>query len=337
MQSHATWPVFAGVEFERGTVCDTADVDEAQTLFSRAFFPHQLSVHGDAQQFRARMERLNLGPMTLLRFGWQARVVVDAGRLQDDYLLCLPVRGSAQCRQGRTLSSVSTTQAGLVGGGEPFSFTASADYQPLLVHVHRAAVDDAWTALAGEAPRAPIHFMAELPTDGFAWRAIAPVLQHVGAATRVAGVAGQQMALPHLPLRLQDLLLTTLLLSQPHSHAPRPVPAGSATSARVRRAQAYMRDHLDQPLTLSGIALAVGLPTRTLQWAFKQAEGVGPMQWLRQQRLHAVREALLADGPVPPRIADTALRFGFGHLGEFSQAYRRAFGETARDTLLRRR
>ena len=138
-------------------------------------------------------------------------------------------------------------------------------------------------------------------------------------------------------MRLQDLLLTTLLLSQPHSRSARPGPVGHVTSVRVRRAQGYMHAHLEAPLTLSGIAAAVGLPTRTLQWAFKQSEGVGPMQWLRQQRLLAVREALLSDDAESARIADTALRFGFGHLGEFSQAYRRAFGETPRETRLRRR
>jgi transcriptional regulator GlxA family with amidase domain len=34
-------------------------------------------------------------------------------------------------------------------------------------------------------------------------------------------------------------------------------------------------------------------------------------------------------------VTDTALQFGFTHLGEFSKAYRLQFGETARETLRR--
>jgi AraC-like DNA-binding protein len=57
----------------------------------------------------------------------------------------------------------------------------------------------------------------------------------------------------------------------------------------------------------------------------------------KEQRLQAVRDTLLAVQEPAPRIADTALRFGFTHLGEFSRHYRRAFGEVPRDTLKKRR
>jgi len=60
------------------------------------------------------------------------------------------------------------------------------------------------------------------------------------------------------------------------------------------------------------------------------------MQWLRRERLHAVRAALLADPAPRPSVTQTALRFGFTHLGEFARAYRRAFGEAPSETLARR-
>jgi AraC-like DNA-binding protein len=63
---------------------------------------------------------------------------------------------------------------------------------------------------------------------------------------------------------------------------------------------------------------------------------LGPLQWLREQRLHRVRETLLSGDDESQSVTATALRFGFTHQGEFSKAYRRAFGETASRTLGRK-
>ena len=59
------------------------------------------------------------------------------------------------------------------------------------------------------------------------------------------------------------------------------------------------------------------------------------LKW-RTRRLHAVRESLLCKDEGAGRVTDAALRFGFTHLGEFSQQYRRAFGETPSETRARR-
>jgi transcriptional regulator GlxA family with amidase domain len=54
------------------------------------------------------------------------------------------------------------------------------------------------------------------------------------------------------------------------------------------------------------------------------------MELLRNLRLDAVRARLLTDASAS--ITDTALAFGFGHLGRFSAYYFSRFGELPRDT-----
>ena len=97
-----------------------------------------------------------------------------------------------------------------------------------------------------------------------------------------------------------------------------------------------MLEHLEEPLTLARVAQACGVARRTLQAAFQQARGEGPMQWLRRERLQAVRAALLGAAAERRSVSQTALRHGFTHLGEFARAYRRAYGESAGETLARR-
>lgn len=333
--SPVAWPVFAEIDFERGRLFDTRDADEAQFLCGRVFSPHRLRLLAPAGSLHARMDHLAVGALSLSRLTWQAPVSVDPGALEDFYLLCLPTRGQIEYCHGNQAYQATPGQLALVGGGQRFHFTASQGYEQIVVRIEKTAMDAAWAALAGAAPREAICFHSDVPTDSSTWPAIAPALALIAEAARGdLDVA----ALPHLHARLEELLLTTLLLRQPHSQLlPRRPSDGGAASPTLRKAKAYMIERLEEPVTLTALAQGIGVPARTIQSAFHAAEGTGPMQWLRTRRLHAVRQALLsADGSVP-RVADTALRFGFWHLGEFARHYRRAFDETPRATLSRRR
>ena len=334
MRARAAWPVFSRVDFARGASFDTRDREEARRLCSAVLLPHELRVEPGERSFRARGSRIDVGSMSLCRLGWQARVTVDAGRLDDDYLLCMPVRGSVEYWHGSDSFVATESAPALVGGGEHFRFRTSADYEPLLMRFRRCAVDAAWAALAGDAPKRPIRFESAISTGSATWRSTEPLLQLVA---RTAEGGGSAPALPNIYERLQDLLLTALLLSQPHSASESRGSVGSTSPARVRRIQDFMLERLEVPLTLSMVAGAAGMPARTLQQAFRRSEGMGPMQWLRQQRLLAARNELLAPGDPSARVSQIALRFGFGHLGEFSQAYRHMFGEAPSETLRQRR
>ena len=326
-------PPFAGIDFDRGLLFDTADLDEARDRCARVFNPHRLQVLGAARRLHSRMEHLPLGPLSLNRLTWGAPVAVDPDRLERYYLLSIATRGHALFDLGGRPTPVSARCAGLVSSAPRFRFTASDDFEQVVVRVERNAVDDAWLALAGRPAEAPIDFDCALPLDGPAWRAAEPALEMLAAGVR-GDFAGAGLA--HLAARVQDLLLTTLLLRQPHSLRAALVPAERALPLHLRRAEAWMRERLDQPLTLAQVARAGGVAMRTLQAAFQHQHGLGPMQWLRRERLQAVRAALLADPAPRPSVTQAARRFGFTHLGEFARAYRRAFGEAPSQTLARR-
>lgn len=322
---------FASFDFSKGEVFDTCDIGEAQTKCSLALAPHRLTVVGDFALFHARMARAAFGPLSLYQLDWNARVTVDAGTLEHDYLMGFPVEGAIDCRHGDEKIVAGPGQAMLAGGGERFHFTATSNYRQVIVHFKRTALDAAWTAMAGEESGKAIRFACEMPADGLVRNAVLPLLHLLlRGASDESGCVNPSYAYE----RIQDSLLTALLLGQPHCLQRRLTPQQGLDRARVRRAQDFMRENLCEPLTLTAISSALGIPSRTLQQAFQSAQGMGPMQWLRSQRLQAARSAL-ARGDAGS-VADAALRFGFFHLGDFSHHYRRTFGESPRDTLNRR-
>ncbi|HUG59834.1 MAG TPA: AraC family transcriptional regulator, partial [Candidimonas sp.] len=225
---------------------------------------------------------------------------------------------------------VSPQGAVLISPDRRFHFRASRDYKQVLLRLDRSAISDAWCRLTAQEHAPEICFDAVIPLNTVGWQALLPMLQWV---VRCSGLGlGQDTAQAALLAQTEMLLATTLLLHQPHSMAAHlwPTPPPSAPQA-IRRAQAYMLEHLGEHLPIAMVASHCGLSVRRLQALFKDECGQSPLQWLRMQRLQAVRLALSQAGDAS-KVSETAVLFGFTHLGEFSRVYRQAFGETPQQT-----
>jgi AraC-like DNA-binding protein len=131
---------------------------------------------------------------------------------------------------------------------------------------------------------------------------------------------------------LGESILRLVFLSFPHRFAKRL--HGRDTDAvprEIRAAVEFMHANMHQALTLSEVADAAGISSRSLQYGFRRFRDVTPLAYLRDIRLEAVRTELSSPLNALP-IKDVALKWGFGHLGHFAARYRAAFGETPSDT-----
>ncbi|WP_261996783.1 AraC family transcriptional regulator [Stenotrophomonas sp. Ste96] len=102
--------------------------------------------------------------------------------------------------------------------------------------------------------------------------------------------------------------------------------------ALVRRAEDYLKAHLERPFDSRALALALGVGERQIERLFRDAYGHGPCHWHQLARLNRARTALL-HADERGTVTDIALRFGFSHLGRFSILYRHVLGECPKDTL----
>lgn len=106
---------------------------------------------------------------------------------------------------------------------------------------------------------------------------------------------------------------------------------------RVRQAEDMMHAQSDEPISILEIAQALDVSLRSLQLAFAEVYGgLSPRDVLNRIRLDKARLRLLAANG-EGQVTTVAMDSGFFHLGRFSQAYARAFGEKPSETLLRRR
>jgi len=163
---------------------------------------------------------------------------------------------------------------------------------------------------------------------------------------RLFQYATAELANPHSLFRsvaaarqqLEQTVLTGFLLSQTHTYSEALLrPQSAAAPFYVRRAEAFIEAHFSEPLSLADIAAQAGVSARSLQNGFQNFRNMTPMGFLRAVRLQRVHRMLLTADPGFARVTEIALACGFNHMGEFASAYRRAFGETPRETLVRAR
>ena len=109
----------------------------------------------------------------------------------------------------------------------------------------------------------------------------------------------------------------------------------SSAQVRVRaveRALEIMRSNLVEPISIEDLCRASGGSWRTLDRGFKDRFAHGPKAYYNMLRLNEVRRELLA-GSQSEKIVEIANRYGFWHMGQFAQDYRKFFDELPSKTL----
>lgn len=125
-----------------------------------------------------------------------------------------------------------------------------------------------------------------------------------------------------------DLLIYTLLRCLSHNYSTQLERSDRAASPRIlRRAEDYIRAHVEDPIALHDIANAAGCSVRCLQMTFRNFRDTTPLLAIRQFRLEAARDVLSAGGD-GITVTEIAHRFGFSNPGRFTRFYRDAFGVT---------
>lgn len=93
----------------------------------------------------------------------------------------------------------------------------------------------------------------------------------------------------------------------------------------VRLACQFMDEHAHLPITIDDVTAAAHISTRGLQYAFRRALDLTPMEYLRRARLDGAHRELRFGAP--STVGAVARRWGFSHPSRFAATYREAYGE----------
>jgi AraC family transcriptional regulator len=116
-----------------------------------------------------------------------------------------------------------------------------------------------------------------------------------------------------------EFLAAHLLISHGHRRAS---PPPSREDARLRRVDAFMRENLAAPLSLTALAEVACISRFHFLRLFKQTYGETPLKRLTRLRMEEARERLGGQ----QSIAEIAFASGYENSAHFAVAFRKVFG-----------
>jgi AraC-like DNA-binding protein len=313
-------------------VFSSRDFDAVREGVGRIFKPHRLCLHGTSATLQARMHHVRQGSASVNRLEYGAEVEIDPDRLDDFFLVQIPVAGLAHIACGNARFESTPQMASLISPTLPLHMRWHAGNAQVCVRFERAAVEQHCAAHLGHGLEQPLEFDPALrldtPGGGYFLRLLGVFMEELAQA-RQSGTATHPLANQRVAEQFSTALLNALLYGQGSNlSAALARPAASLAPRFVRRVETYIRHHYAEAITIERLAALAGVSTRTLFSGFRDFRNTTPMAYLKQVRLEHARSALQSGAAFTSAgVTQVAFNCGFSHLGRFAADYRAQFGE----------
>jgi AraC-like DNA-binding protein len=289
----------------------------------------------DATMFKGELNRLK---MYILRYG--AEVEVTPRPFEDFVLVHTSLRGAAEIESDGHRLGVAEGRTAVIAPQRRIRLRWYEGTEQLILKVPRPLICD--ICARDEDREVPLGPGFIVPRGlGSQWNLIMESLLNLLSMPQDSGVRAAW--LDHFERNVAMFLLlhqpagpsSPVLVAATPSFEPADAALRGGDAKRMDAVLEYMHGRLSAPVSLEDLARAARVSVRTLNALCHRHHGVTPMELLRNLRLDAVRTRLLLQPDAS--ITETALEFGFGHLGRFSAYYHARFNELPRDTQTKRK
>lgn len=125
---------------------------------------------------------------------------------------------------------------------------------------------------------------------------------------------------------LADMILrSTVLMLASNTHLLLEEPIQVAANNKIKRICDYIESHLTEKITLTELENISGLSARSLQYSFRSATGLSPIQWINDRRLEEVQRRIFEAKP-GTTLSEIASEY-FSNMGDFARRYREKYDE----------
>lgn len=312
-------------------------VEHLRLLLSRAGFPIQLTQLSPGTM-RGDLLPVRLGPVQLLQIRLDRPLLARGDKDPHRQIVCLDLTPPAEASPTRSHGLVlpATTVCGLASDGE-IHLSVPAGAEVALMSIERQVFQQWCVDLGCEGLDEASLQRNWLRLDACRFDDLRLCLRGLFAiaetdAQRAAqGQGGSSALQTSMAVRdLMPLLIEALVHGAERSGTLLRPPARIEL---VKQVQRWLDAHPHEPITLADLCQVAYASRRSLIQGFRDHLGMGPIQYLKLQRLHSARRALLRSDPCEATVTAVAAEFGFLNAGHFARDYQNLFGERPSVTL----
>lgn len=309
---------------ERSQIFERADAYAVSDYVNQHVGSHciRLPPRGRPQ---ASISHRTFSSLDLCRISYGAPVRVTSTALETIYHLQILLQGHCRSNARGEEQVFGPGEILLINPDDPVDLTYSADCEKFIVKLpvrlmENACLEQHWT----------------LPQQGIRFVAARHELTEMGGFLQLLGLIcheAENAAEPEVQGLYERIVankLLALLASNVLRVIPRPDESGGFEAVRQ-----FIEEHLTEDVSVEQLMAVARVSERSLYTLFERQVGVSPRDYIRQRKLERVHAMLQL--ATARSVTEVALDHGFMHLGRFSEAYRKRFGELPSQTWKRQR
>ncbi|GLQ71802.1 AraC family transcriptional regulator [Vibrio penaeicida] len=310
-------------------IVNDSKLDQLVSDVSKIYCPHTIKIHKVNVARQPELGITPLGQNSLVHLSYAAQLTIDAENFENLFLVLNAKNGVANTSQDSERVRFHQGQSVIFSSERCTTLEFNKEFSQASLTLDNSMIEQVCSRWVGSSLNTKLKFKLTpfQPSFQQQWnKAIKFSEDMIGNNTPLANNAIRAY---------EEYLITLLLQYQPHNYSA--LLQKSDTNPRpniVKQAEQLIRDTYQAPITITELASELNVSARTLQATFKHSLGVTPKGYLTKVRLERVHDELSASGTCTT-VTQAAFNAGFCHMGRFSEAYKKQFGELPIVTLRR--
>lgn len=312
-------------------VCRSSDIEEVRSSGANILCKNELKLSGYNKGLNASIYYRKVGGIGVGRISYGAEITISPVAFEDFLLIQMPIRGFERITLGND-KVVSTPKVfGIINPGVKSVINHEADTEKLIIRVDKSLIEKNCQQILNLTLNKDIEFDSTMLLEtkaGTQW------ISMVGWIFDF--ISREENLSPLMVSQFENMLVNMLLTNQRNNYSAE-IHNDSVSIAPyfVKRVEHYIQDNAHKPIAINDMAEYAGVSSRAIFTGFRKYRNTTPMRHLKEVRLQYVHEDLKRGCVGTDKVITIAFNWGFSHLGHFSTDYKRRFGETPYETLLR--
>jgi len=330
--AHCTFPSITPAEsvLSGYGLCQTSDIEEARSVGERIFCKN--AIYSKDPEFNTRVNYRRVGKLGVGRMTYGGETIIDPDVMESFSLVQIPIRGREYIESGDKRVVFEADQGVILNAHARTRIQHMGGTEKIILRVDNEMVKRQCQQYLGRTLQKDVEFKAEMALDTPDGRSLTQML-----AWMCDALSNSERLSPLLTTQFETTFVGMLLSCQPNNYSAELCEDKGHMLAPsfVKRVEHYIEEHAHEPITVGDLAEFAGVSTRSLFSGFRRFRNISPMHYLKEVRLRRVRDELLKAQSSSGTVTAVAFRWGFSHLGHFTTDYKRRFGETPSETLMR--